>query len=132
MLFLLSPAKSLDYDTPVPESLPHTRPQFVPQSTALIEVLREKSVQDIASLMDLSDPLAALNVARYQAWKPQFTAHNSRQAVLAFDGERLVGASTAVPLVEFGSPKPSVSPARWRSTSSRLFSGLSRWTTSSE
>ena len=63
MLFLLSPAKSLDYDTPVPESLPHTRPQFVPQSTALIEVLREKSVQEIASLMALSDTLAALNVA---------------------------------------------------------------------
>ena len=77
MLFLLSPAKSLDYDTPVPESLPHTRPQFVPQSTALIEVLREKSVQEIASLMALSDTLAALNVARYQVWKPQFTAPHS-------------------------------------------------------
>ena len=87
MLFLLSPAKSLDYDTPVPESLPHTRPQFVPQSTALIEVLREKSVQEIASLMALSDTLAALNVARYQVWKPQFTASNSRQAVLAFNGD---------------------------------------------
>ena len=87
MLFLLSPAKSLDYDTPVPESLPHTRPQFVPQSTALIEVLREKSVQEIASLMALSDTLAALNVARYQAWRPQFTASNSRQAVLAFNGD---------------------------------------------
>ena len=81
------PAKSLDYDTPVPESLPHTRPQFVPQSTALIEVLREKSVQEIASLMALSDTLAALNVARYQVWKPQFTASNSRQAVLAFNGD---------------------------------------------
>ena len=87
MLFLLSPAKSLDYDTPVPESVPHTRPQFVPQSTALIEVLREKSVQEIASLMALSDTLAALNVARYQVWKPQFTASNSRQAVLAFNGD---------------------------------------------
>jgi uncharacterized protein len=87
MLFLLSPAKSLDYDTPVPADLPHTRPQFVPQSTALIDVLREKSVQDIASLMSLSDTLAALNVARYQAWKPQFTAANSRQAVLAFNGD---------------------------------------------
>ena len=87
MLFLLSPAKSLDYDTPVPEGLPHTTPQFVPQSAALIEVLRTHSPQSIASLMDLSDKLAALNVARYEAWRPRFTASNSRQAVLAFNGD---------------------------------------------
>ena len=87
MLFLLSPAKSLDYDTPVPEGLPHTTPQFVPQSTALIEALRMHSPQSIASLMDLSDKLAALNVARYEAWRPRFTAANSRQALLAFNGD---------------------------------------------
>ena len=87
MLFLLSPAKSLDYDTPLPDGLPHTTPRFVPQASALIEVLREKSPQDIASLMQLSDKLAALNVARYEAWRPRFTAANSRQAVLAFNGD---------------------------------------------
>lgn len=87
MLFLLSPAKSLDYDTPLPPDLPHTLPQFMPQSTALIQVLREKSHQDIATLMSLSDPLAALNVARYQAFRPRFTAANSRQALLAFNGD---------------------------------------------
>lgn len=87
MLFLLSPAKSLDYDTPLPPDLPHTMPQFVPEASALIQVLREKSHQDIATLMSLSDPLAALNVARYQAFRPRFTASNSRQALLAFNGD---------------------------------------------
>jgi cytoplasmic iron level regulating protein YaaA (DUF328/UPF0246 family) len=87
MLFLLSPAKSLDYDTPLPEGLPHTLPAFVPDSTRLIEVLREQSPQQVASLMSISDPLAALNVARYAAWKPRFTARNARQAVMAFNGD---------------------------------------------
>jgi uncharacterized protein len=86
MLFLLSPAKSLDYETP-PVDVPHTRPQFVPQSAALIEVLRKKSPQQIADLMHLSDTLSALNVARYEAWTPTFTARNSKQAVLAFNGD---------------------------------------------
>lgn len=87
MLILLSPAKSLDYDTPLPERLAHTLPQFIAQSTVLIEVLRQKSPQDIASLMKISDPLAALNVARYQAWTPEFSSANARQAVLAFNGD---------------------------------------------
>lgn len=86
MLFLLSPAKSLDYDTPVGE-LPHTQPQFIAQSTQLVEVLRRQSPAQVASLMSLSDSLAALNVARYAAWSPRFTAKNSRQAVLAFNGD---------------------------------------------
>jgi cytoplasmic iron level regulating protein YaaA (DUF328/UPF0246 family) len=87
MLFLLSPAKSLDYDSPLPPALAHSTPQFVAQSTALINTLREHSPQSIAGLMKLSDPLAALNVARYAAWRPRFTASNSRQAILAFNGD---------------------------------------------
>lgn len=86
MLFLLSPAKALDYDTPAGD-VPHTQPLFVKQSAELIQVLKQKSPQDIASLMALSDKLAALNVARYQAWTPKFTAKNSKQAVLAFNGD---------------------------------------------
>jgi cytoplasmic iron level regulating protein YaaA (DUF328/UPF0246 family) len=86
MLYLISPAKSLDFDTPVGD-VPHTLPQFVAQSSALIHVLKKKSPQQIASLMNLSDALSALNVARYQAWTPEFTAANARQAVLAFDGD---------------------------------------------
>jgi hypothetical protein len=86
MLFLLSPAKSLDYDTPAGD-VPHTQPLFVKQSAELIAILREKSPQDIAELMDLSDALSGLNVARYQTWSPKFTAKNSKQAVLAFNGD---------------------------------------------
>lgn len=86
MLFLLSPAKSLDYDTPIGD-VAHTEPQFVAESTRLIGVLRKKSPRQISTLMSLSDALSALNVARYQAWTPEFTAQNSRPAALAFDGD---------------------------------------------
>ncbi|MBE7369696.1 peroxide stress protein YaaA [Ramlibacter pallidus] len=86
MLFLLSPAKSLDYASPV-APVPHTLPHFLEDAARLIEVLRRKSPQEIATLMDISDPLAALNVARYQGWSRKFTARNARQAVLAFDGD---------------------------------------------
>ncbi len=86
MLFLLSPAKALDYETPAHVKT-HTQPLFVPQATELIGVLRAQTPQQVADLMDLSDPLAGLNVARYQAWQPRFSAKNSKQAVLAFDGD---------------------------------------------
>lgn len=86
MLFLLSPAKSLDYETPAGD-VPHTQPLFTQQSAELITILRQKSPQQIAELMDLSDALSGLNVARYQAWSPKFTAKNSKQAVLAFNGD---------------------------------------------
>lgn len=89
MLFLLSPAKSLDYETPVPDALAQraTRPQFVDRAAELIELLKPQTPQQIAALMDLSDPLAQLNVARYGAWSRRFTEHNSRPAALAFNGD---------------------------------------------
>ena len=87
MLFLLSPAKSLDYDTPAPKELAHTLPQFPAQSKQLIELLRPMRPQQISELMDLSDQLSALNVARYAAWSPRFSAKNSKQAILAFNGD---------------------------------------------
>jgi cytoplasmic iron level regulating protein YaaA (DUF328/UPF0246 family) len=86
MLFVLSPAKALDYETPAVTSR-HTDPLFVPQSKALIEVLRGYSPQGIAELMDLSDTLSGLNVARYQAWSPKSNEKNAKQAVLAFNGD---------------------------------------------
>jgi hypothetical protein len=90
MLFLISPAKALDCDTP-PTTATHTQPLFVPQATELIAVLRQKSPQDIASLMGLSDALAGLNVARYQAWQPTFNPATAKQAVLTFNGDVYAG-----------------------------------------
>ncbi|HJV59318.1 MAG TPA: peroxide stress protein YaaA [Albitalea sp.] len=88
MLFLISPAKSLDYDTPVPATTSKpTTPQFAAQSAELIEILKTKTTAQIAALMDLSDALAALNVGRYAAWRPRFTDRNSRPAVFAFNGD---------------------------------------------
>jgi len=86
MLFLISPAKALDYETP-PHIATHTQPLFVKQAAELIGVLRDQSPQQIADLMKLSDTLSGLNVARYQAWRPKFTPKNAKQAVLAFDGD---------------------------------------------
>jgi cytoplasmic iron level regulating protein YaaA (DUF328/UPF0246 family) len=86
MLFLLSPAKALDYETEL-SGQAHTSPLFVKQSKALIDVLRAQSPQQVAALMDLSDKLVSLNVARYQAWSSRATVKNARQAALAFDGD---------------------------------------------
>ena len=89
MLFLLSPAKTLDYDTPVPAAIARraTDPLFTAQAAELIEVLRRKGPAEVAALMELSDALAALNVARYAAWEPEATPANSKPAVLAFAGD---------------------------------------------
>lgn len=86
MIFVLSPAKTLDYQTP-PTTRSHTEPEFLDQSAQLIALLRRLSPADVAALMDISDPLAALNVARYDAWSLPFTPANAKQAVLAFDGD---------------------------------------------
>ena len=89
MLFLLSPAKSLDYTTRTPAAIKAlaTEPVFMPRSAELIGLLRQRSVADVAELMSLSEPLATLNVERYAAWSSQMTPANSKPAVLAFDGD---------------------------------------------
>jgi cytoplasmic iron level regulating protein YaaA (DUF328/UPF0246 family) len=94
MLFLLSPAKSLDFDTPTTTER-HTLPVFVKASTALVSQLRTQTPAQLASLMDLSDKLAELNVARFAAWRPKFTAKNSKQAVLAFNGDVYEGLAAS-------------------------------------
>ncbi|MAD00464.1 MULTISPECIES: peroxide stress protein YaaA [Pseudomonas] len=90
MLMVISPAKTLDYDTP-PVIEQSTQPRFVEHSVELIEVLREKSPQEIAKLMSLSDKLASLNVARYGSWERESTPQNAKQALLAFKGDVYTG-----------------------------------------
>ena len=86
MLIVLSPAKSLDYETP-PTTDKHTLPIFIGESAKLISELKKLSLQEIAELMDLSDKLAALNVARFGEWSKTFNFKNSKQAILAFNGD---------------------------------------------
>lgn len=94
MLFLLSPAKRLDYDSALPTSL-HTHPLFTKQSAQLIKALRKLSADEVAALMSLSPALAKLNADRYRAWKPTFTQENSRQSILAFNGDVYEGLQAA-------------------------------------
>jgi cytoplasmic iron level regulating protein YaaA (DUF328/UPF0246 family) len=86
MIIVLSPAKSLDYETP-PHVKKHTLPEFAAESAELIEGLRKLSPQQIGSLMGISDPLARLNFQRYADWSVKFDTENSKQAMLAFNGD---------------------------------------------
>ncbi|MCA3179192.1 MAG: peroxide stress protein YaaA [Burkholderiaceae bacterium] len=86
MLIVLSPAKTLDYASPIVDVAP-TKPEFAADAKRLVGVLRELSPVEVARLMDLSDALAALNVARYAAYRASPRAADARPAVLAFDGD---------------------------------------------
>lgn len=86
MLAVLSPAKSLDYESPLTTSR-FSEPQLMHESALLIEQLRQFTPADISSLMSLSDKLAGLNVARYAQWQPVATPENARPALLAFNGD---------------------------------------------
>lgn len=86
MLIVLSPAKSLDYESPI-ATKKHTLPDFVAESAKLIADLKKLSPQQVSQLMGISDPLAVLNVGRYRDWSTKFTSTNSRPALLAFNGD---------------------------------------------
>jgi len=88
MLIVLSPAKSLDLDTP-PSTGHATTPRFIEHAAELIKVLQPWSPARVGELMKISDQLAALNVTRYADWHPD---HGSaRQAIMSFDGDVYTG-----------------------------------------
>ncbi|WP_300759742.1 peroxide stress protein YaaA [Janthinobacterium sp.] len=88
MLIVLSPAKSLDLETP-PTTQLHSTPDFLDHSAQLIERMRQFSPAEVGSLMGISDALSALNVARYASWTPQ--PSDARQAIMAFNGDVYAG-----------------------------------------
>jgi uncharacterized protein len=114
MIIVLSPAKSLDFETP-PSLAEYTQPAFLDQSQLLIKHLRQLSPLEISQLMSISDSLAALNATRYGKWRTPFTPQNAKQAVLAFNGD-----------VYEGLDAPTLSPAalHFAQEHLRILSGL--------
>ena len=90
MLSVISPAKTLDFEAPA-TSERYSQPIFLNQSQKLIDDLKKLSVQQIASLMSVSDKLAGLNAARFEQWQTPFTLDNAKQAVFAFKGDVYTG-----------------------------------------
>ncbi|QHM73956.1 peroxide stress protein YaaA [Mixta intestinalis] len=92
MLMVISPAKTLDYTTPLATNR-YTQPALLEKSQQLIDVARQLTPAAIASLMHISDKLALLNAGRFNDWHPDFTPDNARQAILAFKGDVYTGLS---------------------------------------
>ncbi|SFC37508.1 peroxide stress protein YaaA [Pseudoalteromonas denitrificans] len=90
MITVISPAKNLDYETPV-TYVGHTQPELLEHSQLLIEVCRKLAPHDIGSLMKISDKLAGLNAARFTQWSQPFTVENAKQAIFAFNGDVYTG-----------------------------------------
>ncbi|NAX42767.1 MULTISPECIES: peroxide stress protein YaaA [unclassified Vibrio] len=90
MLIVVSPAKTLDYESPLVTSK-YTQPELIDHSAQLIDVCRQLTPADISALMKVSDKIAGLNVARFAQWSPTFTLDNARPAILAFKGDVYTG-----------------------------------------
>ncbi|MCF6256583.1 MAG: peroxide stress protein YaaA [Gammaproteobacteria bacterium] len=90
MLIIISPAKTLDYETPAKTKI-STQPGYLDDSEELISRLRQLSSLDISELMKISIKIADLNFDRYEAWSKEFNKENAKQAVLAFKGDVYTG-----------------------------------------
>ncbi|HEY5715063.1 MAG TPA: peroxide stress protein YaaA [Psychromonas sp.] len=90
MLVVLSPAKTLDVETPALVST-FSQPDLLDESQLLINRCQQLSMQDIASLMKVSDKIAGLNVARFSQWQRPFSLDNAKQALFAFQGDVYTG-----------------------------------------
>ena len=90
MITVISPAKTLDFETPSCTNT-FTEPDFLKESKQLIGILKKHSEEDLSTLMSISPKLAEENRARYKSWKLPFTPENAKQAALAFKGDVYLG-----------------------------------------
>ncbi|MDG2414310.1 MAG: peroxide stress protein YaaA, partial [Hyphomicrobiales bacterium] len=87
MIILLSPAKTLDYETPI-NDVSHSIPSFLTKSKDLIKTLKDKKPEEISKLMKISEKLALLNTERYKSWKGlKKESPNAKQAIFVFKGD---------------------------------------------
>ncbi len=90
MLIIISPAKTLDFETPAITKT-HTQPTLLDDSKMLIKSLKKYTPAEVSSLMCISDKLGVLNFTRFNDWKTPFTTKNAKQALLAFKGDVYTG-----------------------------------------
>lgn len=90
LLIVISPAKTLDFDTP-PITRRRSMPQFMDEATALIGALGKLSPPQLEKLMNISPKLAALNFERHLQWGSASAARGARPALLAFRGDVYTG-----------------------------------------
>ncbi|RUO31201.1 peroxide stress protein YaaA [Aliidiomarina soli] len=90
MLFVVSPAKNLDYQSPAATET-YSQPRLLDEAEQLVKRARTLSPQELGSLMKISDKLAGLNAARFSDWQRPFTPQNAKQAVFAFNGDVYAG-----------------------------------------
>ena len=86
MKIVLSPAKSLDFDSPLPTAS-FSEARFLTESDRLNKLIKKKSARSLSKLMSISDALGRLNYERNQEWSLPFDQTNARPAVYAFKGE---------------------------------------------
>lgn len=114
MLVIISPAKTLDFETaPILETF--TQPEFMDDAATLVDQLKSLTAGEVGKLMKLSDKLAQLNYERYRAWQPPFDLANAKQAVLAFKGDVYTGLDA---------DSLSIDDLNWAQDHLRMLSGL--------
>jgi uncharacterized protein len=114
MLVVISPAKTLDYETPATTQT-HSFPAYLNDSSELITQLRQLTPPEVSGLMSISAKLGDLNFGRYLNWQPEFTPHNAKQSVLAFKGDVYTGLDAE---------SLSEEQLQWAQNHLRILSGL--------